>query len=267
MTTATAEQLSSVVDVQSQQDQRQLAINRVGIKNIHHPLQIKQKNGDAQHAHVNCDMTVFLDHQYKGTHMSRFVEILHAQQKPLTVLSLADILHTMIDRLKTTAAYVDFSFPYFLKKKAPVSEVESYLDYQVRFFGEIINNKVTLGINVTVPITSLCPCSKQISDYGAHNQRSHVNVTVHVNGLIWVEDLIQWVEQEASCQLYGLLKRVDEKYVTEYAYDHPKFVEDLVRDLALHLEGDPRVSYYKIGSENFESIHNHSAYAMVEKQK
>lgn len=257
----------SVADVQSRPAAIPLAINQVGIRDIKHPIKVKQKNGEIFSTIANCNMTITLDKNTKGTHMSRFVDILHREEKPFTLSVLNELLHTTYHRLNSNAAQLSFSFPYFLKKQAPISGVESFLDYQVRFFGEIKNNQAVTGIEVVVPVTSLCPCSKEISAYGAHNQRSHVTIRVHANGLIWVEDLINVVEKEASCQLYGLLKRVDEKFVTEYAYNNPKFVEDLVRDLATYFERDERISYYFISSENFESIHNHSAYAMIEKQK
>ena len=171
----------------------------------------------------------------------------------------------MTQRLEADRGMIEVDFPYFIKKAAPVSKVESLLDYQVSLLGEFDHGHSKMLIKVVVPVTSLCPCSKKISDYGAHNQRSHVTVTAQTDGFLWIEDLIELVEKEASCELYGLLKRPDEKYVTEKAYDNPKFVEDMVRDVAAQLNQDERVLAYRVESENFESIHNHSAYAQIEK--
>jgi GTP cyclohydrolase I len=173
----------------------------------------------------------------------------------------------MAERLESEAGHIEMRFPYFVNKRAPVSGVQSLLDYDVTFIGEIRKGKPTMYIGVVVPVTSLCPCSKEISEYGAHNQRSHVTVQVRNRGFIWIEEIIDLVEKEASCELYGLLKRPDEKYVTERAYKNPKFVEDMVRDVAMRLNVDDRVGAYTVESENFESIHNHSAYALIERDK
>jgi GTP cyclohydrolase I len=199
--------------------------------------------------------------------MSRFVEILHQHEREISVKSFKDMLHEMTDRLEAASGHIEMSFPYFISKKAPVSGVESLMDYDVTFIGEIHDGVADLKIKVVVPVTSLCPCSKKISDYGAHNQRSHVTVTARIVEFVWLEELIDIVENEASCELYGLLKRPDEKMVTERAYDNPKFVEDMVRDVAARINLDDRIDYYIVESENFESIHNHSAYALIEKNK
>jgi GTP cyclohydrolase I len=159
------------------------------------------------------------------------------------------------------------SFPYFVHKAAPISGVKALLDYEVTFAGEIREGRITRTTKVVVPVTSLCPCSKEISDYGAHNQRSHVTITAQTNDFVWLEELIEIAEKQASCEVYGLLKRPDEKFVTERAYDNPKFVEDMVRDIAAVLNADPRIDSYVVESENFESIHNHSAYALIERDK
>ncbi|MEZ0209326.1 MAG: GTP cyclohydrolase FolE2, partial [Methylophilus sp.] len=177
------------------------------------------------------------------------------------------ILRQMVERLEAESGYVEMRFPYFINKAAPVSGVKSLLDYEVTFIGEIKNGQFEITVQVMVPVTSLCPCSKQISNYGAHNQRSHVTVTALLNEFMWLEDLITLVEDQASCQLYGLLKRPDEKFVTERAYDNPKFVEDMVRDVAAQLNVEKRIVKYVVESENFESIHNHSAYALIERDK
>jgi GTP cyclohydrolase I len=199
--------------------------------------------------------------------MSRFVEILNNHEREISVTSFKDILSEMVERLESDAGHIEMSFPYFINKKAPISGVQSLLDYQVSLIGEFLDGKPCMSIRVVVPVTSLCPCSKSISDRGAHNQRSHVTVQVQADDFIWIEELIDLVEKEASCELFGLLKRPDEKYVTERAYDNPKFVEDMVRDVAMRLNEDSRILAYQVESENFESIHNHSAYALIERDK
>lgn len=252
-------------DVQGSADTRHITIDKVGIKDIKHPVRVKDRSGREQHTIANFNMYVSLPHNFKGTHMSRFVEILNEHEYEITVDSFKDMLVEMTKRLEARAGHIEMAFTYFVIKLAPVSSVRSLLDYEVTFIGEITDDKPVITVKVIVPVTSLCPCSKEISQYGAHNQRSHVTVTAKTNGFLWIEDLIDLVEQEASCQLYGLLKRPDEKYVTEHAYEHPKFVEDMVRDIATKLNKDHRVTAYVVESENFESIHNHSAYAMIHK--
>lgn len=262
--------LCSVVhipDVQNSADTRQLAINKVGIKAIRHPVKVRDRNGGEQHTIATFNMYVNLPHNFKGTHMSRFVEILNIPGREISVDSFKDMLAEMTSRLEAEAGHIEMTFIYFINKAAPVSGVESLMDYEVTFIGEIREGKPAMKLKVVVPVTSLCPCSKKISKYGAHNQRSHVTLTVRTRGFIWIEDLIDLAENEASCQLYGLLKRPDEKYVTEHAYENPKFVEDMVRDVAARLNEDERVAAYSVESENFESIHNHSAYALIEYDK
>jgi GTP cyclohydrolase IB len=252
-----------IEDVQNTPDKRHLDIDKVGIKSIRHPISVKDKTGGDQSTIAMFDMYVHLPHNFKGTHMSRFVEILNENEKTISVKNFEKILRDMLIRLESEACDVEMKFPYFINKIAPVSKVQSLLDYEVTFIGKIKNDQFVNQIKVVVPVTSLCPCSKKISDYGAHNQRSHVTVTVETNEFVWIEDIIKLVEQNASSELYGLLKRPDEKYVTEKAYDNPKFVEDMVRDIATDLKKDSRISYFEVESENFESIHNHSAYAMI----
>jgi GTP cyclohydrolase I len=213
------------------------------------------------------NMYVHLPHNFKGTHMSRFVEILNANEREISVENFESILREMVKRLEAESGHIEMTFPYFVNKTAPVSGVQSLLDYEVTFIGEIQDGNYQIMVKVLVPVTSLCPCSKKISAYGAHNQRSHVTITARINDFIWVEDIIKLVEDQASCQLYGLLKRPDEKFVTEHAYDNPKFVEDMVRDIAAQLNLEPRIDAYVVESENFESIHNHSAYALIERDK
>jgi GTP cyclohydrolase I len=212
-------------------------------------------------------MYVGLPHHFKGTHMSRFVEILNAHEREISVDSFKRMLREMAERLEADSGHIEMNFPYFVNKAAPVSGVQSLMDYDVTFVGGIEQGRHTFAMKVVVPVTSLCPCSKEISDYGAHNQRSHVTITARTRGFVWIEDLVGYAEGEASSELYGLLKRPDEKLVTERAYDNPKFVEDMVRDVAARLNADDRIEWYVVESENFESIHNHSAYALIERDK
>jgi GTP cyclohydrolase I len=265
--TATMPALIPIPDVQNSADTRQLAINKVGIKDIRHPVRVRDRSGTEQHTIATFNMYVNLPHNFKGTHMSRFVEILNVPGREISVDSFQAMLLEMTDRLEAEAGHIEMTFAYFVNKAAPVSGVQSLMDYEVTFTGEIRAGQPTMTLKVIVPVTSLCPCSKKISRYGAHNQRSHVTISVRSRGFIGIEDLIDLAEKQASCELYGLLKRPDEKYVTERAYDNPKFVEDMVRDIAAQLNQDDRVAAYAVESENFESIHNHSAYAMIECDK
>jgi GTP cyclohydrolase I len=255
-----------VEDVQGRADTRQIPINQVGIKNINHPVRVKDRSAGEQHTVANFNMYVNLPHNFKGTHMSRFVEILH-HEREISVESFGSLLSEMTGRLEADAGHIEMTFPYFVMKKAPVSGVESYMDYQASLIGERRLDVTSMWVRVVVPVTSLCPCSKKISERGAHNQRSHVTIKAKLREHMWIEELIEIAESEASCELYGILKRPDEKYVTERAYDNPKFVEDLVRDVAARLNRDDRIRAYSVESENFESIHNHSAYALVERDK
>ena len=257
----------AIADVQGSIDTRQLPIDKVGIKDIRHPVRVTDRSGGEQHTIATFNMYVNLPHNFKGTHMSRFVEILNQHEYEITVDSFRQMLREMTERLEAESGHIEMNFSYFINKAAPVSRVQSLLDYDVTLIGEIIDGTPKMNIKVVVPVTSLCPCSKKISEYGAHNQRSHVTVNAQTNSLVWIEDLIELVESEASCELYGLLKRPDEKYVTEKAYNNPKFVEDMVRDVAGRLNEDNRISAYTVESENFESIHNHSAYALIEHVK
>jgi len=254
---------SEVEDVQGRPDTRRLPINRVGIKDINHPVRVKDRAAGEQHTIANFNMYVNLPHNFKGTHMSRFIEILHTERE-ISVESFRTILEKLTTRLEADVGHVEMSFPYFIMKKAPVSGVESLMDYRASLIGERRSGRNELWIRVVVPVTSLCPCSKKISTYGAHNQRSHITITAKLKSHIWIEELIEMAESEASSELYGILKRPDEKYVTEHAYDHPKFVEDMVRDVAVRLSADARVAGFIVEAENFESIHNHSAYARIE---
>ncbi|NTV10118.1 MAG: GTP cyclohydrolase I FolE2 [Zoogloea sp.] len=258
----------AIPDVQNLADSRHLPINKVGIKSIRHPIKVMDKSGGVQHTVAVFNMYVGLPHHFKGTHMSRFVEILNTREREISVESFEPMLREMVKKLEAETGHLEMSFPYFINKSAPVSGVQSLLDYEVVFIGKICEGgNYTFTMKVVVPVTSLCPCSKKISEYGAHNQRSHVTVTATTNGHLWIEDLVQMVEAQASCELYGLLKRPDEKFVTERAYDNPKFVEDMVRDVARVMNDEARIDAYVVESENFESIHNHSAYALIERDK
>ena len=256
----------SIEDVQGRADTRQIPINRVGVKDVYHPVRVKDRSNGEQHTIANFNMYVNLPHHFKGTHMSRFIEILH-HEREISVDSFRTMLEEMTQRLDADAGHIEMSFPYFVMKKAPATGVESLMDYRASLVGERREGRTHLWLKVVVPVTSLCPCSKKISDYGAHNQRSHITITAKISEHIWIEELIELAEQEASSELYGILKRPDEKYVTERAYDNPKFVEDMVRDIAVRLNKEERVLAYVVESENFESIHNHSAYALIERDK
>jgi len=266
MTTCAA--TTAIPDVQNSEDSRQIAINKVGIKSIRHPIKVRDKQAGVQHTIALFNMYVGLPHNFKGTHMSRFVEILNSHDREISVESFEPMLREMVRKLEAETGHIEMSFPYFINKAAPVSGVQSLLDYEVTFIGTIsAGGKYEFTMKVVVPVTSLCPCSKKISAYGAHNQRSHVTVTTVTNSYLWIEELVQMIEEQGSCELYGLLKRPDEKYVTERAYDNPKFVEDMVRDVAGVMNREPRIDAYVVESENFESIHNHSAYALIKHDK
>ena len=255
-------------DIQSTADTRSIPINRVGVKGVVHPIRILAASGEIVSSVVTADMYVALPGEAKGTHMSRFLEVLQDQHEPLDSLGFRQMFDRMLERLDASSGYLELSFPYFISKAAPVSGVRSLLDYRVRMRAEATAARgYTSTMTVTAPVTSLCPCSKEISDYGAHNQRSHITISAETQTALSIEELVAMAEEEASCQVYGLLKRPDEKWVTERAYDNPKFVEDLVRDIALRLNRDDRVLAYVVESENFESIHNHSAYALIERDK
>jgi GTP cyclohydrolase I len=258
---------SAIEDVQARADSRRIPINKVGIKDVYHPVRVKDRSSGEQHTIANFNMYVALPHNFKGTHMSRFVELLHGNEREISVESFRDILAEMTKRLDAQSGHIEMEFPFFVMKTAPVSGVQSLMNYQASLIGELHDGKSELWLKVVVAATSLCPCSKDISKYGAHNQRSHITIKAKVDGHMWLEELIDIAESEASCEVYGILKRADEKYVTERAYENPKFVEDIVRDVAVRLNNEERVRAYVVEAENFESIHNHSAYALIEKDK
>jgi len=252
-------------DVQASEDLRQLAIQRVGVRGLRYPLRFLDRDGQIQHTVATLEMTVFLPPEVKGTHMSRFGEVLEADRAALDLEGLRGMICETLIHLGATAGRMEMCFPFFMRKRAPVSGVESLLDMDATVTVEkAFGRDAELSIKVVVPVTSLCPCSKKISDYGAHNQRSHLTLSVLLREDMSLEELVRIAEEEASCEIFGLLKRPDEKWVTERAYDNPKFVEDLVRDVALRLRAEPRIAAWTVESENFESIHNHSAYALME---
>ena len=254
----------AIDDVQSRRDERQVAIDKAGIRDLAHPVRVSDRSRREQHTVARVSMSVELPKHFKGTHMSRFIEILH-REREVSVADLSALLQETAARLEADAAHIEIEFPFFVMKRAPVSGVESLMDYRVTLSGTRRDGVDRRSIRVVVPVTSLCPCSKKISERGAHNQRSHVTITAQLRGSMWIEDLIDIAESEASSELYAILKRPDEKFVTERAYDNPKFVEDLVRDVALRLDREPQIAAYRVEVENFESIHNHSAYALVER--
>lgn len=256
-----------IADVQSVHDTRRIAVDKAGIKAIRHPVRVTDKSGIVQHTVAVFNMYVNLPHHFKGVHMSRFIEMLNEHDSVISVETFERLLQGMVEKLETESGDIEMIFPYFISKAAPVSRIKSMMDYDVTFVGQIRNGRYRFTLKVVVPVTSLCPCSKQVSDYGAHNQRSHMSISIRANRFVWIEDLIRIAEEQASSELYGLLKRSDEKYVTEKAYGNPKFVEDAVRDIAAVLNQDERIDAYTVEAENFESIHNHSAYALIECDK
>ncbi len=265
MNVFTATQL--LPDVQAQPDFREQRIDAVGVKGVRYPIAFKS-GGREIHTIAHFSMTVALPPEVKGTHMSRFIELLEMRAGSLDQTGFRSMVLEMIDRLGASSGSITMYFPYFVEKLAPVSGVSSLLDHDVEWTGSVAEDgHYTFRIRVKVPATSLCPCSKEISAYGAHNQRSHISIEAGVCGAMSVEELIVIAESSASCEVYGLLKRADEKYVTERAYDNPKFVEDLVRDVAHALDQDRRIVDYVVEAENFESIHNHSAFARIERDK
>jgi len=257
----------TIEDVQNRPDVRNMPINRVGIKDIRHPFTFVDKDSNQQTTVGTFSMSVNLPHHQKGTHMSRFVALLNEDCQQLSIAEFNALLNKMTGILEAETGYMTADFLYFMNKSAPVTGVKSLLDYQVKLEGQWSASNSQIDITVVIPVTSLCPCSKKISEYGAHNQRSHITVKARTDGSLFVEDIIRLVEKQASSELYSLLKRPDEKYVTELAYDNPKFVEDVVRDIAHALNEDAHVLAYTLEAENFESIHNHSAYAVIENKK
>ncbi len=252
-------------DKQSEPDHRELRIDKVGVRGLRMPIQIRDKAHVLQNTIATIGMYVDLPKEFKGTHMSRFIEVLHAHGRMVHVDNIADILHAMQEKLKAATAHLEMEFPFFLVKRAPVSGMESVMDYTARFDAAACGREVDFVLTVKAAVTTLCPCSKAISRFGAHNQRGAVTVQLRSRRAIWIEDVITMIEESASSELFALLKRQDEKAVTERAYANPVFVEDLVRNVVVRLNAHPDVTWYRVEAENQESIHNHNAYACIEK--
>jgi len=261
--------MSSMPDLQQSRDDRNIPIDKVGVKNIRYPIVVLDKSKDEQHTVARINMYVDLPHHFKGTHMSRFIEILNQHHGEISIERIDTILQDMKDRLEASSAHLELEFPYFIEKQAPVSGARSLMEYQCQMIGSL-GETADFVLGVTVPVTSLCPCSREISDRGAHNQRSAVSVRIRYRSdrhHIWLEDLIEWIESCGSAPIYSLLKREDEKAVTEQAYDNPMFVEDIVRAVTEKLRSVADIEWFRVECENFESIHNHSAYALVEQRR
>jgi GTP cyclohydrolase IB len=252
-------------DKQSERDHRELRIDKVGVRGLRFPIQVRDKARKFQNTIATIGMFVDLPKEFKGTHMSRFVEVLNAHGSVIHVENIADILNELQKKLNAATSHLEIEFPYFMSKKSPMSRMASLMDYTARFDAAACGGEIDFVLTVKANVTTLCPCSKAIAKYGAHNQRGEVTVAVRSRKIVWIEDVIATIEASASSELYALLKRQDEKAVTERAYENPVFVEDLVRNVALKLNADARVSWYKVEAENFESIHNHNAYACIEK--
>jgi len=256
-----------MIDVQNQPDDRRVPIDMVGVKDIRYPVIVKDRASGTQSTVASISMFVNLPENFKGTHMSRFIEVLTRHHGKVTMNNFLGILDELRTELNALAAHIEMSFPYFIEKPAPVSGAKSLMEYEVHYIGDLNAGQKRFRVGVAAPVTTLCPCSRELSDRGAHNQRGLVRVTLEFEKFFWIEDVIAMIEESASAPVYALLKREDEKWVTERAYDHPMFVEDLVREVTLRLRADENFSWLKVEAENFESIHNHSAYAMVEWSK
>jgi GTP cyclohydrolase I len=254
-------------DMQSHRDFRELPIDKVGVRSLRFPIQVRDRARQVQDTVATIGMFVDLPKEFKGTHMSRFVEVLNAHGNIIHVENLTDVLHSLQKKLNSATSHLEIEFPYFMSKRSPVSRKDSLMDYFVRFDASACGAETDFVLTVKVNVTTLCPCSKAIARYGAHNQRGEVTVALRFKKIVWIEEVIEIVEASASSELYALLKRQDEKHVTERAYDNPVFVEDLVRNVALRLNAHPRVTWYQVEAENFESIHNHNAYACIIKRE
>lgn len=264
MTTTTCKQ--PLPDVQSSIDTRRITIDRVGVRGLTVPMTVQSVDG-AQPTVAKASMYVSLPAEHKGTHMSRFVALIYENKEPLSEPMMRNLLARMLELLEAENGYIEISAPFFVMKASPVSGLKSLMNYEIRYIAEKKDGVTKVLQEIKAPVTSLCPCSREISDYGAHNQRSILTVSLELASDMSLEDQIRIAETSASCELWSRLKRSDEKYVTEFAYDHPKFVEDIVRDMAGQLNADSRVVSYHVTAENFESIHNHSAYAEISRDK
>jgi GTP cyclohydrolase I len=264
--TPSALSAGAMPDVQGASDARNVAIDKVGVKAVRYPITLRQACGGEQHTVASINLYVSLPKHKKGTHMSRFLEVLNHHHRAITPEQIVPILHEMRTKLNADDAHIEMQFPYFIEKAAPVTGAKGLMDYLCTFEGTS-NGSDDFIMGVKAPATSLCPCSKEISRFGAHNQRCEITARVRTNKLLWIEDLVKIMEAAASAPVYAVLKRPDEKLVTEQAFENPKFVEDIIRDLAVALDKEDRITWYSIESENFESIHNHNAYAMIQRDK
>jgi GTP cyclohydrolase IB len=257
---------SEFADVQKSRDTRRIAIDKVGVKDISYPVVVMDKNNRIQHTVARVNMYVDLPHHFKGTHMSRFVEILNMYREKIALDEMEPMLARMKEKLGAGCAHLEMEFPYFIEKSAPVSGAKSLMEYTCEFKASL-SDTFDFVLGVQVPVTSLCPCSKELSRHGAHNQRSIMTVRVRYHDFVWIEDLVELVESCGSSPVYALLKREDEKHVTEQAYEHPMFVEDMVREATLRLSEMDNITWFSVSAENFESIHKHSAYASIERTR
>jgi GTP cyclohydrolase IB len=256
----------ALVDIQSSRDERNIAIDKVGVRGIKYPIVVLDREKGHQHTIGNFTLTVDLPHHFKGTHMSRFLEVLNEHRREVSVEGIPKILESLKKRLNAESAHLEVTFPFFMEKAAPVTGKAGMMEYTAGFIAES-NRLEDFIISLVVPVTTLCPCSKEISARGAHNQRGYVTAKVRTEKMVWIEELIVAIEDSASCSLFPVLKRPDEKHVTEQAYDNPRFVEDMVREVALKFDADPRIVSYEIEVENHESIHAHNAYAYLKRDK
>lgn len=253
-------------DIQNEKDTRNIPLNKVGVNSILYPIQVLDKENKYQHTVARINMYVNLPKEFRGTHMSRFIEVLDEHQNNMSIHNLEQILDNMKTKLDASAAHIEVRFPYFIFKKAPISKIKSFMNYDCAFIASK-EEKFDFMLEVNTPVHNLCPCSKEISDVSAHNQRGMAKVQIRMNKLVWIEEVVEISEQSASAPVYSLLKREDEKYITETAYAHPRFVEDLVRNISIELDQDQRITFYSVEAVNFESIHNHNAYASYKKDK
>jgi GTP cyclohydrolase I len=255
-----------MIDIQNQKDERNIDIQKVGVKGLKYPIIVLDRAHGTQPVNATINMYVNLLHRFKGTHMSRFVEVLNEIREQVNIRTFHSILEKIRVKLHAESAHIEIEFPYFIEKTAPRSGAKSLMEYHCQFLGTCNGDGMDFVVGMIVPVTTVCPCSREISRSGAHNQRSIVTVRVRFRKFFWIEDVIRMIEDSSSGEVYSLLKRVDEKFVTEKGYDNPMFVEDVVRNVAIRLSEDPNFTWYNVEAENFESIHNHSAYACVEKE-
>ncbi len=253
-------------DIQNEKDPRNIPLKRVGVSDIQYPIRVMDKANGSQHTVAKINMYVDLPEEFRGTHMSRFLEVLNRHRCNMTIKNIENVLDEMKHVLKATESHIEVRFPYFIMKKAPVSGIESFMNYQCAFIASK-RDKMDFILEVKTPVHNLCPCSKSISKYGAHNQRGIVTIKIRMKKLVWIEEIVEIAEKSSSAPLYSLLKREDEKFITERSYENPRFVEDVVRNATLMLMKDKRITYFSVEAENFESIHNHNAYAFYELNK